>query len=256
MQVSLLHLHHLHLSLNHGGRWGTTDDFTASFLHFSLFSTTLWDSANSRSVHSLMLSSHLLKKKRWYLCFDQKRWQSSLQSSCKRLYRCSYSSCEFPLIIMIFFLSSLCPHSKLYIAWCHKFCYLSVLITSNMLPCFILVMINGTLSQNQGITLQKHKTPEDFYAPTDYSFLPDIWALIFSAIASPLSAAPWMQGETSQSPHTPTCCTASNRHSSLELYTFSGRAAPHSWTRVKQTSGSFFSPGWSKRFHVGAATAL
>ena len=38
---------------------GTTDDFTTSFLHFSLFSTALWDLANSRPVHSLMLSSHL-----------------------------------------------------------------------------------------------------------------------------------------------------------------------------------------------------
>ena len=30
-----------------------------SFLYFSLFSTALWDLANSRPVHSLMLSSHL-----------------------------------------------------------------------------------------------------------------------------------------------------------------------------------------------------
>ena len=52
--------HHLHhLSLNHDGRWDTTDDFTASFLRFSLFSPALWDLANSRPVHSLMLSSHL-----------------------------------------------------------------------------------------------------------------------------------------------------------------------------------------------------
>ena len=46
------------LSLNREGRWGTTDDFTASFLHFSLFSSALWDLANSRPVHSLILSSH------------------------------------------------------------------------------------------------------------------------------------------------------------------------------------------------------
>ena len=26
--------HHHHLSLNREGRWGTTDDFTTSFLHF------------------------------------------------------------------------------------------------------------------------------------------------------------------------------------------------------------------------------
>ena len=47
------------LSLNREGRWGTIDDFTTSFLHFTLFSTPLWDLANSRPVHSLMLSSYL-----------------------------------------------------------------------------------------------------------------------------------------------------------------------------------------------------
>ena len=47
-----------HLSLNRGCRWGTTDDFTTTFLHFSLFLTTLWDLANSAPVHSLMLPSH------------------------------------------------------------------------------------------------------------------------------------------------------------------------------------------------------
>ena len=53
------HHHHHHLSLNREGRLGTTDDFATSFLHFSLFSTALWDLENSRPVHSLMLSSHL-----------------------------------------------------------------------------------------------------------------------------------------------------------------------------------------------------
>ena len=48
-----------HLSLKRKGRWGATDDFATSFLHFSLFSTALWDLANSRPVHSLMLSSYL-----------------------------------------------------------------------------------------------------------------------------------------------------------------------------------------------------
>ena len=38
-----------HLSLNRADRWDTTDDFATSFLHFSLFSTALWDLANSRS---------------------------------------------------------------------------------------------------------------------------------------------------------------------------------------------------------------
>ena len=51
--------YHHHLSLNREGRWGTTDDFGTSFLHFPLFSTVLWDLANSRPVHSLMLSFHL-----------------------------------------------------------------------------------------------------------------------------------------------------------------------------------------------------
>ena len=53
-------IHHHHQSLNREGHWGTTDDFTTSFLHFFfLFSTALWDLANSRPVYSLMLSSHL-----------------------------------------------------------------------------------------------------------------------------------------------------------------------------------------------------
>ena len=51
--------HHHHQFLNREGRWGTTDDFATSFLHFSLFSAALWDLPNSRPVHSLMLSSHL-----------------------------------------------------------------------------------------------------------------------------------------------------------------------------------------------------
>ena len=46
--------HHHHQSLNREGRWGTTDDFAISFLHFSLFSTALLDLANSRPAHSLM----------------------------------------------------------------------------------------------------------------------------------------------------------------------------------------------------------
>ena len=51
--------HHHYLLLNHKGRCGITDDFATSFLHFSLFSTALWDLANSRPVHSLMLSLYL-----------------------------------------------------------------------------------------------------------------------------------------------------------------------------------------------------
>ena len=37
--------HHHHKSLNCEGSWGTTEDFTTSFLLFSLFSTALWDLA-------------------------------------------------------------------------------------------------------------------------------------------------------------------------------------------------------------------
>ena len=51
--------YHHHLSLNREGCWDATDDFTPSFLHFSVFSTALWDLANSGPFHSLMLSSHL-----------------------------------------------------------------------------------------------------------------------------------------------------------------------------------------------------
>ena len=47
------------LSLNCEGSWGTTDDFATSFLHLTLFPTARCDLADSRPVHSLMLSSHL-----------------------------------------------------------------------------------------------------------------------------------------------------------------------------------------------------
>ena len=56
--LSVLNSSHL-MSLKRKVRWGTTDDFTTSFLHFSLFSTAFWNLANSRPVHSLMLSCHL-----------------------------------------------------------------------------------------------------------------------------------------------------------------------------------------------------
>ena len=59
-QGSFLSLIISHLSLYRDGRWGTTDDFTNSFLHFFsvLHCLLLLDLANSRPVHSLMLSSH------------------------------------------------------------------------------------------------------------------------------------------------------------------------------------------------------
>ena len=43
-----------HLSLNREGRWGTTDDFTTSFLYFPLLTTALWDLANSTIHRGLM----------------------------------------------------------------------------------------------------------------------------------------------------------------------------------------------------------
>ena len=46
------HHHHRHQSLNREGRWGTTDDFATSFLHFSLFSTAVWDLPNSITFHA------------------------------------------------------------------------------------------------------------------------------------------------------------------------------------------------------------
>ena len=49
--------HLSHLSVNREGRCGTSDDFATCFLHFPQFSTALCDLANSRPVHSLMLSS-------------------------------------------------------------------------------------------------------------------------------------------------------------------------------------------------------
>ena len=52
-----IHHHHHHQFLNCEGRWGITNDFATSFLHFSLSSTALWDMPNSTPVHSLMLSS-------------------------------------------------------------------------------------------------------------------------------------------------------------------------------------------------------
>ena len=57
--LCLTHHHYHHQSLNRERRWGTTDGFATSFLHFPLFSTAHWDLPNSRPVHSLTLSSHL-----------------------------------------------------------------------------------------------------------------------------------------------------------------------------------------------------
>ena len=65
-----------HLSLNRAGRWGTTDDFTTSFLLF--FSVLHWPLglANSRPVLFLMLSSHL------FFFFTKTSWQSERDANC------------------------------------------------------------------------------------------------------------------------------------------------------------------------------
>ena len=53
---------HHHLSLICEGRWGITDDSATSFLQFSLFSTALWDLANSRPVHVKPVEAEPLPK--------------------------------------------------------------------------------------------------------------------------------------------------------------------------------------------------
>ena len=55
--------HYHRLPLNRDGRWRTTDDFTTSSFQFPLFSTALWDLANSRPVYLSCLPV-LLKKSR------------------------------------------------------------------------------------------------------------------------------------------------------------------------------------------------
>ena len=58
-QYLCLSIHHHHQSLNGEGRWGTTDEFATSFLHFPRSPLPSGTCRNSRPVHSLMLSSHL-----------------------------------------------------------------------------------------------------------------------------------------------------------------------------------------------------
>ena len=53
------HHHHHYLSLKHEGRWGTTDDFTTSFIHFSLVLHCPLGHGELQAVHSKMMSSHL-----------------------------------------------------------------------------------------------------------------------------------------------------------------------------------------------------
>ena len=76
--VSGLHHHHHHLSLSREGRWGTTDDFTTSFLHFSLLSTALWDLVNSAF---LVLSTIYLFMKVSFAFWYNPQWKTGLKTS-------------------------------------------------------------------------------------------------------------------------------------------------------------------------------
>ena len=95
------HHHHHHLSLNREGRWGATDDFATSFLHFSLFSTALWDLANSGSVHSLMLSSclptQLHQKPSYSNCSFAFRTAINLLTSENLIHRSWHTTREAPI---------------------------------------------------------------------------------------------------------------------------------------------------------------
>ena len=97
------HHHHHHLSLSREGRWGTTDHFTTSFLHFPLFCTALWDSANSRPVHSLMLSSHL------FFCLP--RLLPPLTVPCKMVFARpdEWETCPYHCSLRLFTMSSRSP---------------------------------------------------------------------------------------------------------------------------------------------------
>ena len=90
---------HLHLSFHHRGHWGTTGDFTTSFFHFSLFSTALWDLANSRPVHSLILSSRLFFCLVFFslsLCLAQWTWDITPQMySVFVMFLCSNQSLKY-----------------------------------------------------------------------------------------------------------------------------------------------------------------
>ena len=68
----------LHFPINRKDSWGTIDYFLTSSLHVSLFSTALWESANSILVHSLMLSSHI------FFCLPLRL--PHLTVPCKKIY--------------------------------------------------------------------------------------------------------------------------------------------------------------------------
>ena len=115
---------HLCLSLNLRGRWGTTDDFTTSFLYFSLFSTALWDWANTRLVQEIKLKiKDFVSKFSVDFIFNLEsylhEWQSvglNVENAVKchswlNSYRQPFWSCSFGDMSM----QLLCPRSK---RWC------------------------------------------------------------------------------------------------------------------------------------------
>ena len=95
---------YLHPFLNRESRLGTTNDFTTSFLHFSLFTIAPWDLATSRPVHSLMFlptsSSVCLVFFPRSLCFARWFWPDLMNgsfSSLRLFTMVRRSSCEgFP----------------------------------------------------------------------------------------------------------------------------------------------------------------
>ena len=70
--AALTLLHHHHLSINREGRWGTTDDFTTGFLHYSLGRWGTTDDFTTGFLHySLFLQNPPS-------LFFSERWQSTL----------------------------------------------------------------------------------------------------------------------------------------------------------------------------------
>ena len=68
--LSTHHHHHHHLSLNCEGWWGTTEDLTKSFLHFSLFSTALWDLLMLYAAQQKVKTAWQMKNILPLLCFS------------------------------------------------------------------------------------------------------------------------------------------------------------------------------------------
>ena len=83
-----------YLSHSLGDRWGTTADFTTSFLHFLRFSAFHSSIFHSRPVHSLMLSSHC------FLCLPLRLppWKCQQMPNANRTSRFNGNAALLPLI--------------------------------------------------------------------------------------------------------------------------------------------------------------